>query len=74
MADEKPNNMIPIDPEVREVLEEFSGNSVALAAEIVTLRAELDAARLDTDRPRSEIILQPPQAPPDAPPPARLGD
>jgi hypothetical protein len=70
MTDDEPSGVVPIDAEIREVLREFSEAPIALAAEIVRLRTELDAVR--GERPHAEIILQPPQPPRDAPPPARL--
>jgi hypothetical protein len=66
------DNVTPIDPEIRRVLEEFSGDPMAFATEIVQLRAELQVvARVGEGR--QEVILPPPPIPPDAPPPARLG-
>jgi hypothetical protein len=70
MADEDEHEVVSIDPEVREVLREFSDVPIALASEIVRLRAELDSARWE--RPRTEITGSPQQPPPDAPAPARL--
>lgn len=72
MADETTDDVIPIDADVRAVMEEFARDAIAMATEIVHLRAELAQARLDVDRPRSEIILRQPQTPPDSPPPARF--
>ncbi len=74
MADETADDVIPIDPDVRSVMEEFSADPVAMATEIVQLRAELAQARLDADGARSEIILRQPQRPPDSPPPTRFSD
>jgi hypothetical protein len=70
MSDDKPSGVVPIDPEIREVLREFSGAPIALATEIVRLRIELDA--LVGERPHPEIILQTPPPPNGAPPPTRL--
>jgi hypothetical protein len=74
MADETTDEVIPIDPDVRSVLDEFSRDPVAMASEIVQLRAELAQARLDADPPRSDIILQQPQRPPDSPSPIRFSE
>jgi hypothetical protein len=71
MTDDEPSEVVPIDPEIRMVLREFSEAPIALASEIVRLRTELDSLR--GQRPHTEIILRPQQPPPDAPPPARLG-
>ena len=70
MTKAKPRGVAPIDPEVREVLRELSESPIALASEIVNLRAELAAIR--RERPHPEVILPPPQAPRDTPPPTRL--
>jgi hypothetical protein len=70
MADDEPSGVVPIDADIREVLREFSEEPMALASEIVRLRTELEAVR--GERPQVEIVLRPPQPPPDAPPPARL--
>jgi hypothetical protein len=70
---ETPDGVVPIDRDVRSVLDEFSRDPIAMAAEIVRLRAELAEAQLDADRPPSEIILRQPLRPPDAPPPTRFG-
>ncbi len=74
MADDTTDDVIPIDPDVRSVMDEFSADPIAMATEIVQLRAELDQARLDADRPPSEIILRQPQRPPDSPPPIHFSD
>jgi hypothetical protein len=70
VTDDEQSDVIPIDAEIRQVLREFSDAPIALASEIVKLRAELEAQR--TDRRQAEIVLQTPEAPPDAPPPTRL--
>ncbi len=74
MADETTDDVIHIDPDVRSVLDEFSRDPIAMATEIVQLRAELAQARLDADRPRSEIILRQPQRPPGSPPPIQFSE
>jgi hypothetical protein len=55
------------------LLEEFSRDPIAMAAEIVRLRTEIDETRLNANRRPAEIILKQPERPPDAPPPARFG-
>jgi len=70
MTDDELSGVVPIDAEVREVLREFSEAPIALASEIVRLRIELDSLR--GGRPHPEIVIQPPEPPRDAPPPARL--
>jgi hypothetical protein len=68
MSTNDPSDIVPIDPAVREVLEEFSHDPTALANEIVTLRQELQA------RPHSgppTVIIKQPPPPPDAPQPTR---
>lgn len=72
MANETPDDVIPIDRDVRSVLEEFSRDPIAMAVEIVRLRTDVDEARLDAERPPAEIILGQPQRPPDAPPAVRF--
>lgn len=72
MADETTDDVIHIDPDVRSVLDEFSRDPMAMATEIVHLRAELTQARLDVNGARSEIVLRQPQRPPDSPPPTRF--
>lgn len=74
MADETTDDVIPIHPDVRSVLDEFSRDPIAMATEIVQLRAELAQARLDADGARHEIILRQPQSPPGLPPPTRFSD
>ena len=64
MPDNTGGDVVPIDPDVRSVLEEFSRDPIAMAAEIVQLRSELSA-----DRPSAEIVLRQPPRPPDALPP-----
>jgi hypothetical protein len=66
-ADEQ-SDIVPIDPAVREVLEEFSRDPIALANEIVTLRRELH--QRPASAPPTTVIQQPPP-PPGAPPPIR---
>jgi hypothetical protein len=70
MTDDEPSGVVPIDPEIREVLREFSENPIDLASEIVRLRSELETVR--GERPHVEVLLRSPQPPPDAPPPVRL--
>ena len=72
MSDETPDDVVPIDGDVRSVLEEFSRDPIAMAAEILRLGNELADVRLESDRPPPEIVLRQPQTPPDAPPPARF--
>ena len=72
MSEEPPDDVVPIDRDVRSVLEEFSRDPIAMAAEILRLRNELADVRLEADRPQAEIVLRQPQRPPDAPPPARF--
>lgn len=74
MADETTDDVTPIDPDVRSVMDEFSQDPIAMATEIVQLRAELAQARLAADSPHSEIILRQPQRPPDSSPPTRFSD
>jgi hypothetical protein len=73
MPDETPNDVVPLNGDIRSVLEEFSRDPIAMAAEIVRLRNELADVRLEADRPPAEIILRQPEPPPDAPSPARFG-
>ena len=54
------DNVIPIDPEVRLVLEEFNSDPAALAAEIVGLRAALAGRPL----PAAGIVIPTPPRPP----------
>ncbi len=70
MTDDEPSGIVPIDAEIRDVLREFSEAPLALASEIVRLRAELEWIR--GERPRVEINVQSLE-PPSAPPPARFG-
>ena len=70
MTDDEVSGVVPIDPEIREVLREFSEAPIALASEIVRLRTELDSVR--GERPHVEITVQPPEPPSDGPAPARL--
>ncbi len=71
-GDEGPD-IVPIDPAVREVLEEFSHDPVALANEIVSLRQDLQHRM--SNRPPTIVVnpgpLDPRPLPPDAPPPIR---
>lgn len=64
MPDSDEPNVIPIDPTIREVLDEFANDPMAMANEIVALRQEL-FLRAATSRP---IVLERPPAPPDLPP------
>jgi len=68
MSENEPSGVVPIDPEVRAVLREFSQSTVALATEIVWLRIELESAL--GQRPYTEIIVETPP-PGDGPPPPR---
>lgn len=70
MNDDEASGVVPIDPEIREVLREFSEAPIALASEIVRLRSELNSVR--GERPHVGIDIQPLEPPGDAPPPARL--
>jgi hypothetical protein len=70
MTDDEQGGVVPIDAEIREVLREFSEAPIALASEIVRLRAELDSVR--REQPHVEITVRPPEPPSDGPPPARL--
>jgi hypothetical protein len=72
MTDAPEGNVTPIDPEVRQTIEEFSANPLALAAEIVRLRAELADALEASSRAPMEVILPKPSMPPGTPPPTRL--
>jgi hypothetical protein len=72
MSEETPDDVVPIDREVRAVLEEFSRDPIVMAAEILRLRNELADVRLEADRPPAEIVLRQPQRPLDAPPPSRF--
>jgi hypothetical protein len=72
MADDTSDDVVPIDRDARSILEEFSRDPIAMAAEIARLRAELADLRLDAERPPVEIIVRQPERPPDAPPPARF--
>jgi hypothetical protein len=74
MADGTTDDVIPIDPYVRSVMDEFSGDAIAMAAEIVQLRAELGQARLDASHSPPEIILRQPHRPPDLPPTTQFSD
>jgi hypothetical protein len=74
MPDEITDDVVPVDRDIRSVLEEFSRDPIAMATEIVRLRAELADGSLGTNRPPPEIILRQPQKPPDAPPPMRFAD
>ena len=69
MPDETNDDVVPIDAEVRKVLEEFAKDPVAMASEIVRLRFEI----ADERRPPPEIVLPPTRRPPDGPPPIRFG-
>lgn len=71
MTDEEAGSVVPIDPEVRDVLAEFDGSPIALASEIVRLRTELEAARWA--RPHVGIDLPTPEPPGHGPPPTRFG-
>lgn len=72
-APDEDKEIIAIDPAVREVLKEFDGDPVALAAEIVALRERVAAAAWDRTRliAPSPFEHRPPY-PPDGPPPIRM--
>jgi hypothetical protein len=72
VPDEDPDQVVPIDPGVRSVLSEFSRDPIALADEVVKLRAELANLRIQTRQPPAGILLKQPEPPPDAPAPTRL--
>lgn len=71
MAEDERDNVTPIDPDVRRVLDEFSGDVLALAAEVVHSRSQLRTAS-PGEGPR-EVILPTRPSPGDPPPPTRLG-
>ena len=57
MPDNDEPNVIPIDPTIREVLNEFANDPMAMANEIVALRQELF---LHTATSRAIVLKRPP--------------